>query len=119
MDCFGSQRARDLWQYTFEQTDLPDVHGGLKRVVARAKALSARCEQVLGDSGILQHVSTADSAMDVNAILEKLEYPTLKFWGVSGGSYMAGVLATLYPEKVERLISEGEIRNTFLSCLVN
>ncbi|KAH6665849.1 hypothetical protein F5X68DRAFT_265675 [Plectosphaerella plurivora] len=92
VDCFSSQRARDLWQYTFEQTDLPDVHGGLKRVVAMARALSARCEQVLGDSGILQHVSTADSAMDINAILEKLDYPTLKFWG-----------------KVERLLSEANI----------
>jgi pimeloyl-ACP methyl ester carboxylesterase len=97
-----------LWQYTHEQEDLPDTHGGLNRLVARSRALSARCEQVLGENGILRHISTADSAMDINAILEKLDYPTLKFWGVSGGSYFGGILATLYPEKVERLISEGE-----------
>lgn len=79
----------------------------MPRNIARFKALSARCEEHLGDSGILQHMSTADSAMDINAIREKLGHPTFRFWGISGGSYMGGILATLYPDKIERLVSEG------------
>ncbi|KAH7358570.1 hypothetical protein B0T11DRAFT_299617 [Plectosphaerella cucumerina] len=91
IDCFCSRKARDLWQYPNEQEDLPDTHGGLNRLFARSKALSAQCEQVFDTHGVLQHISTTDSATDINAILETLDYPTLKFWRIDSSAKNSNV----------------------------
>ena len=59
-------------------------------------------------SGILEHLSSAYAARDMLAVLEGTGHRALRYWGISYGSILGGVFAGLYPDRVERLVSDGE-----------
>ena len=41
-------------------------------------------------------------------IMNKSGGEKLKYWGFSYGTYLGGVFAAMYPDKVERLVSDGK-----------
>ncbi|KAF7550422.1 hypothetical protein G7046_g8019 [Stylonectria norvegica] len=106
VECWGSSQKRNLW--ALQDTPVVDQHPGLAYdAYARAVAYSGACEAAMNETGILRHLSTASHARDMLAMLDKTGHAKLRYWGFSYGTVLGGVFAGLYPERVERLVSDG------------
>jgi len=106
--CWDRPEQSRLWE--LQDVGVVDAHPGVVYdVYARAVAFSQTCEAHMADkSNILRHVGTATHARDMLEIVNKLGYEKLKYWGFSYGTLLGGVFAAMYPDKVERLVSDGE-----------
>ncbi|PQE14205.1 Alpha beta hydrolase fold family protein [Rutstroemia sp. NJR-2017a BVV2] len=127
LDCWGSKQNENVWK--LQNVGLIDSHPGvLYDAYARAYALSGACEETMnqattGEESLLNYVSTASVARDMLEIMNKMGAQKMKYWGFSYGTYLGGVFAAMYPDKVERLVSDGNVdylewsTNTHISFL--
>lgn len=76
---------------------------------SRAVGYSAQCQRIMNDSGILEHSTTAHHARDMLEIIQKRGEAKLKYWGFSYGTILGGTFAAMFPDRVERLVSDGEL----------
>lgn len=107
VECWPSGQERTLWGLA--DVGVSDSHPGvIYDEYARAAAVSSRCESTLAKSGILRHISTVSHARDMLEILHQMGQDKLKYWGFSYGTILGGTFAAMYPDKVERLVSDGE-----------
>ncbi|RNJ59763.1 hypothetical protein D7B24_001488 [Verticillium nonalfalfae] len=76
---------------------------------ARAKAYSSLCERQVQKMGLAQNSGTAYIARDMLEIVNKGDpaFPDLKFWGFSYGTIIGGVFAAMFPDRVERILSDA------------
>ncbi|TGJ78896.1 hypothetical protein E0Z10_g9869 [Xylaria hypoxylon] len=111
IECWDTAEQRQLWDLQDVLVGVVDAHPGtIYDVYARAAAFSSACEaHMTGKSNILRHVGTASHARDMLEILHKLGQDKLKYWGFSYGTVIGGVFAAMYPDKVERLVSDGNV----------
>lgn len=72
------------------------------------RRINSRCEEEMGQSHLLDHMGTAIHALDLAAILNRLGQDKLRYWGFSWGTVLGCVFATMFPSRVERLISDGK-----------
>lgn len=56
-----------------------------------------------------RYVTTASVARDMLHINELLGEEKVKYWGFSYGTYIAATFAALFPDKVGRIVSDGEL----------
>ena len=64
------------------------------------------------NSRLLPHVSTANSARDMNAIREALGESTISYFGFSYGSELGATWATMFPDTVRAAVLDGAIDPT-------
>ncbi|KAI8959394.1 alpha/beta-hydrolase [Daldinia sp. FL1419] len=108
IDCWGSQEKSRLW--ALQDVGVVDSHPGvIYDAFARATAFSQACERNKNGSDLLFHISTASHARDLLEILYQTGQDKLKYWGFSYGTILGGVFASMYPNKVERLVSDGNV----------
>lgn len=110
IDCWGSSQKRHDW--SMQMSGVVDSHPGmLFDALAQFDALSRQCEMHMNATTpkLLSHISTASHARDMLEISEKLGFSKVKYWGISYGTILGGTFAALYPDRVERLVSDGEI----------
>ena len=120
IDCWASQFAARVWE--LESGEVADADdGSVYNAFARAKLRSRKCAtapgMLMGEEAnataeyhpLLSHVSTASVARDMAAILDLMGEPTLKYWGFSYGTYLGGVFARLFAERVERMVNDGNV----------
>ena len=109
IECWGSAQDRMLW--SMQDAGVVDAHPGvLYDAFARATAFSQNCATTMGQDSILRHSSTTYHARDMLEILNRMGETKLKYWGFSYGTVLGGTFAAMYPEKVERLVSDGKLR---------
>lgn len=71
------------------------------------KAFAEACEANSG--GILPHITTVNSARDMDLIRAVLGDKQLNYLGYSYGTFLGATYAKLYPEKAGRLVLDGAI----------
>jgi pimeloyl-ACP methyl ester carboxylesterase len=75
--------------------------------LARSKAYAKACGRNGGD--LLPHLTTIDSARDMNSIRVALGQKQINYYGFSYGTYLGQVYATLYPKQVRRMVLDSNV----------
>jgi pimeloyl-ACP methyl ester carboxylesterase len=73
----------------------------------RAKAYAAGCQQRFG--WLLPHMTTADAARDMDAIRAALRQPKINYFAYSYGTYIGEVYATLFPNRIRRMVLDSTV----------
>lgn len=76
--------------------------------VARTETYAADCGTSAA-AGLLPHLKTTDTVADFEVLREALGAEKASFYGFSYGTYIAQVYATLYPERVDKLVLDGVV----------
>ena len=85
----------------------PDTPEEFERSAADQTTLRKGCETK--NPALIQHMSTADVAADLDRIRVALGDDKLTFLGFSYGTSIAATYATLYPTKVRALVLDGSV----------
>jgi pimeloyl-ACP methyl ester carboxylesterase len=66
-----------------------------------------RCAQRNGD--LLAHVSTVDTARDLDLLRQAVGDPHVNYLGVSYGTFLGATYANLFPDRVRALVLDGNV----------
>ena len=73
----------------------------------RTNAYTEACAKKNGP--ILDHLTTVDSAKDMESIRKALGEKKINYYGFSYGTYLGQVYATLYPKRLRRVVFDGTV----------
>ncbi|RDW92622.1 hypothetical protein BP5796_02016 [Coleophoma crateriformis] len=109
IDCWSSKQRAQLW--SIQAPGVIDSHPGvLYDAFSHAVATSQACAAAMpGPNSLLKFVSTASAARDMLEILDKMGWSRLKYWGFSYGTVLGVTFASMYPERVERMVNDGNV----------
>jgi pimeloyl-ACP methyl ester carboxylesterase len=100
--CAGSMRQIAPW---FPSVPWPETADEIDAWGAADDALRSDCDQKGGR--ILDHMSTADVARDLDILRRVVGDEQLTYAGYSYGSYLGTTYANLFPEKVRAVVVDG------------
>ncbi|KAL2069857.1 hypothetical protein VTL71DRAFT_14536 [Oculimacula yallundae] len=120
----GDQQNAELW--ALSRPAVIDAHPGmLYDAFAQASAWSGQCASNIGgkprgdiknaaerrvqEAGPGRFVGTASVARDMLEMMKKVREDKLNFWGFSYGTVLASMFSTLFPDKVGRIVSDGNV----------
>ncbi|MFI7539890.1 alpha/beta hydrolase [Actinoplanes sp. NPDC049599] len=86
---------------------LPGTRAIEKAWLARAKGYAAACAKNGG--ALLRHLRTTDTVRDMDALRAALGAEQINFYGFSYGTYLGQVYATRYPQRVRRMVLDGNV----------
>lgn len=73
----------------------------------RAKKYAAACGSKAGP--LLAHMSTADSARDMDSLRIALGQQRINYYGFSYGTYLGQVYSTMFPDHVRRMVLDSNV----------
>jgi pimeloyl-ACP methyl ester carboxylesterase len=76
-------------------------------LVARAKQYAEGCQRRFG--WLLPHLTTADSARDMDSIRAALGQRQISYFAYSYGTYLGQVYATMFPSRVHRMVLDSVV----------
>ena len=85
----------------------PAPNGSIARNVAFARNTARSCAAHSG--GLLPHITTANTARDMDRIRAALGEPRLSYLGYSYGTYLGAVYTTLFPQRSDRIVLDSAI----------
>ena len=74
--------------------------------LARTKNYAKDCRK---NGKILKHMTTVDSAKDMEVLRRALGVKKINFYGFSYGTYLGQVYSTLYPDRVRRQVFDSNV----------
>ena len=77
----------------------------VKRVIVFNRYLRESCRK--GGSPIIDHMTTADTARDMDLIRQAVGDEKLTYYGISYGTYLGATYARMFPGRVRALITDG------------
>jgi pimeloyl-ACP methyl ester carboxylesterase len=103
--CFPSQAAENafLGKYFFFPVSRRQQGAYIRRWREFDQICAAR------NGTLLEHISTADSARDLNLLRQELGQPKLNYLGISYGTFLGATYANLFPRRVGRLVLDGNV----------
>jgi pimeloyl-ACP methyl ester carboxylesterase len=112
VECFASQAAEDhfLAGVGKPSETFPVGAAQMSRWIRRYAAFDRRCGQRAGK--LLRHVSTADSARDLNLLRQAVGETRLNYLGISYGTFLGATYANLFPNRVRTMVLDGDISPT-------
>ncbi|KAF9475282.1 hypothetical protein BDN70DRAFT_898293 [Pholiota conissans] len=99
---FGTDLERELWN---QGVRLSNASSSLGRTWARARVVNQLAAE--NDDGYLRHINTENTARDMLSIVEAHGRSKIQYWGFSYGSILGATFASIFPDKIERLIIDG------------
>ncbi|TCC64227.1 alpha/beta fold hydrolase [Kribbella pittospori] len=99
-------------------TYLPVLKSTVQTWLGRAKGYADACK---ANGPILSHMTTIDSARDVDSIRAALGVERINYYGFSYGTYLGQVYSTLFPSRVRRMVLDSNVdpRNVFYQANLN
>lgn len=85
----------------------PDDQAERDRLLRAATDFAEACEEQVGD--VLAHISTSDTARDMDLIRQALGEPEISYFGFSYGSELGATYASLFPEHVRAMVLDGAL----------
>lgn len=85
----------------------PDDAGEVQELEAVSRMLAQGCRKRSAD--LIAHVSTADTAADMDLIREALGEEQVSYLGFSYGTYLGSLYADAYPERVRAMVLDGAV----------
>lgn len=102
VDCFTSTEARDRF---WAGVTLPNTPAESRAFTRKTAELARRCGEVNGD--LLDHISTGDTARDLDALRKAVGDRLLTYVGLSYGSMIGQTYANLFPGRVRAMMLDG------------
>ncbi|WP_328737418.1 alpha/beta hydrolase [Streptomyces bobili] len=103
--CFDSAQEAAAWHA--EVPTFPVGEREQRAFAASYADLARRCER--DDPELLRHISTADTARDLDLLRRATGEERLHYWGISYGTLLGATYANLFPERVGRLVVDGNV----------
>ncbi|KAL2258389.1 hypothetical protein VTK26DRAFT_8325 [Humicola hyalothermophila] len=100
--CYPASSAAAALSRIGSTKRLPEDSGALW---AWAGNFARACQDTMGDHGA--YINTPQTAADMNAILDALGQRGLYYWGFSYGTILGQTYATMFPDRVERVVIDG------------
>ncbi|WP_434444151.1 alpha/beta hydrolase [Lentzea sp. E54] len=88
----------------------PAADGSITANVDRARTAAERCAKNGGEK--LRYFTTANTARDLDRIRTALGEEKISYWGQSYGTYLGTVYSSLFPERADRVVLEGNVDPT-------
>ncbi|MDT5321914.1 MAG: hypothetical protein QOD88_4436 [Mycobacterium sp.] len=98
--------AKELDQWVAFEAD-PASSSEIAQQDVLAKGFAAGCEAKSG--ALLAHVSTVDTARDLDVLRAALGDPKLSYIGASYGTFLGAIYAQLFPTHVRALVLDGAL----------
>lgn len=73
----------------------------------RSEGYARACAAAGGE--LLDHLRTTDTVRDMESIRKALGQDRINYYGFSYGTYLGQVYATLYPQRVRRMVLDGNV----------
>ncbi|SJL15398.1 uncharacterized protein ARMOST_18895 [Armillaria ostoyae] len=104
---FPSKEEHSLWlastnHWTYAVNSTSDQ---IPHLWASAQVIAELAKEA--DNGILNYISTDNVARDMLQISEAAGQEKLQYWGFSYGTALGATFATMFPDKVERIVLDG------------
>ena len=97
--------------FAHERPNYIPANAAAERVlIGRAKSYAADCEKKYG--WLLPYMTTANIARDMDQIRAATGQPKLSYLGYSYGTYIGQVYATLFPQRVRRMVLDSTVDPT-------
>lgn len=100
--CFTSNASRDRF---WRGVQIPSTPAPSRVYERRAIALARRCGRVSGN--LLNHISTADSARDLDYLRQLVGDKRLTYFGISYGSFLGQTYANMFPGRVRAMMLDA------------
>jgi pimeloyl-ACP methyl ester carboxylesterase len=81
-----------------------------KTWLTKAERYAKACDRAGG--ALLDHVKTTDTVADMESIRKVLGARQINYYGFSYGTYLGQVYATLHPDRVRRMVFDGNVNPT-------
>ncbi len=100
--CFASEQSEaSFWK----GVSLPTAAAASERYARKVADLARRCGKVSG--WLLPHISTADTARDLDYLRRLVGDPKLTYVGLSYGTYLGQTYANMFPGRVRAMLLDG------------
>jgi len=102
--CFRSEHAEERFWAGF---GIPTTRAASERYADKTVALARRCGQVSG--WLLPHISTADTARDLDYLRRLSGERRLTYLGLSYGTYLGQTYANMFAGRVRAMLLDGVV----------
>ncbi|MFE3660356.1 alpha/beta hydrolase [Streptomyces sp. NPDC059165] len=109
VNCFTNPAAAEAWTAS-KPAGFPAGEQERTAWIAAYKDLARRCRQ--RDPDLLRHVSTADTARDLDQLRQAVGEPRLNYLGISYGTILGATYANLFPGRVRAMVLDSDIDPT-------
>ncbi|MEU9421218.1 alpha/beta hydrolase [Streptomyces sp. NPDC048272] len=106
VNCFDSREKAAAWA-AGKPAGFPVGAKQRESWIAAYKDLGRRCRDT--DPELLRHVSTADTAQDLELLRRAAGERRLNYLGVSYGTFLGATYANLFPDKVRAMVLDSNI----------
>ncbi|MFF3501688.1 alpha/beta hydrolase [Streptomyces sp. NPDC003247] len=106
VNCFATPQEAQAW-VAGKPAGFPVGARQRDTWIAAYRELGRRCEQ--RDPALLRHVSTAESALDLDRLRRAVGEPRLTYLGISYGTILGATYAGLFPDTIRALVLDSNI----------
>lgn len=108
--CFSSARAESRFLAGMVVgNSFPVGSAEMGKWIRRYRAFDRHCERRSG--ALLRHVSTTDTARDLNLLRRTVGDRRLSYEGISYGTFLGATYANLFPDRVRALVLDGNLNS--------